>query len=163
MTLARVAKSHAVAPRNPSWRASTETLRFMQQLWAVVHALDVRSKRMASTLGVTGPQRMVLRLIGRYRGATAGDLATMLQLHASTLTGVLARLETRGIIVRKVDREDRRRARFALTASGKTIDAERKGTVESAVGRALARCEPAAIGGFVEVVRLLVEELEREG
>lgn len=31
------------------------TLRFMQTLWALVHALEVRSKRMARTLGVTGP------------------------------------------------------------------------------------------------------------
>lgn len=151
-----------MADRNAKWRADNETLRFMQGMWALVHALEVRSKRMASTLGVTGAQRMVLRLIGKHPRSTAGELAGMLQLHASTLTGVLARLETRGMIARQVDAEDRRRARFALTAAGARIDRERRGTVEAAVKRALARAQPSAIGAFDEVIRLLVVELERE-
>ena len=47
------------------------TLRFMQQLWKLVHALDVRSKRMAKTLGVTGPQRLVVRILGQSSMMTA--------------------------------------------------------------------------------------------
>ena len=52
-----------------------ETLRFMQRLWDLVHALDVRSKRMAKTLGVTGPQRLVLRVLGRSPAMAASDIA----------------------------------------------------------------------------------------
>ena len=151
-----------VSQRNAKWRADNETLRFMQGMWALVHALDVRSKRMASTLGVTGAQRMVLRLIGKHPRSTAGELAAMLELHASTLTGVLARLEARGMIARKIDPSDRRRARFALTRQGAKIDAERRGTVEAAVKRALARAQPGAVSSFDAVIRLLVVELERE-
>src|SRR5882757_5353047 len=96
-----------------------ETLRFMQRLWDLVHALDVRSKRMAKTLGVTGPQRLVIRVLGRSPEMTASDIAETLGMHPSTLTGILSRLEGHGMIERKVDEADRRRARFRLTPRGK--------------------------------------------
>jgi DNA-binding MarR family transcriptional regulator len=133
----------------------------MQRLWALTHALEVRSKKMAKTLGVTGPQRLVVRLIGQTPGLPAGDLAQQLGIHPSTLTGILARLEAQGLIRREVDGADRRRAQFALTAAGKRIDHERKGTVEAAVRRALARATPAVIANTAELLGMLVDELER--
>lgn len=144
-----------------TWQAGNETLRFMQGLWALVHALDVRSKRMARTIGVTGPQRLVLRIIGRHADSTAGEIAASLEIHASTLTGVLARLERAGMIARQVDPGDRRRARFRLTTAGQKVDGRRRGTVEAAVKRALAKAPPEAAAACAEVLRLLVTELER--
>src|SRR5512142_544226 len=113
-----------------------ETLQFMQKVWELMHALDVRSKRMVQTIGVTGPQRLVLRIVGQKPGQTASEISSMLGKHPSTLTGVLARLEERGLLLREVDAEDRRRARFSLTTAGKKIDRERRGTVEAATRRA---------------------------
>lgn len=139
-----------------------ETLQFMQRMWDFVHALDVRSKRMMTRLGVTGPQRLVIRLVGQKPGQTASEIASMLGKHPSTLTGVLARLEGRGLILRESDPEDRRRARFKLTASGKKIDAHRKGTVEAATRRALGRVSPEDIEKTLGLVGMLVEELERD-
>lgn len=145
----------------PAWTPASETLRFMQGLWALVHALEVRSKRMRRTMGVTGPQRLVLRVIGRQPDATAGEIARMLDLHASTLTGVLARLEERGMIARHVDPGDRRRARFTLTATGRRADREQKGTVEAAVRRTLARVPPRTAAQVRGLLATLVTELER--
>jgi DNA-binding MarR family transcriptional regulator len=139
-----------------------ETLQFMQRMWDFVHALDVRSKRMMSTIGVTGPQRLVIRLVGQQPGQTASEIATMLGKHPSTLTGVLARLEERGLILRESDPEDRRRARFKLTAEGKKIDRQRSGTVEAATRRALGRVDSADVDKTLALVAILVEELERE-
>ena len=39
-------------------------LEFMRVLWAVDHALQSTSKWMEVRLGVTGPQRLVIRMIG---------------------------------------------------------------------------------------------------
>ena len=139
-----------------------ETLRFMQRLWDLVHALDVRSKRMAKTLGVTGPQRLVIRVLGRPPAMAASDIAETLGMHPSTLTGILRRLEGHRMIERKVDDADRRRARFRLTARGKQIDRERKGTVEVAVRRALGRADASIIGKTSVMLTLLTEELSRD-
>ena len=133
----------------------------MQRLWGLTHALEVRSKKMAKTLGVTGPQRLVIRLIGQTPGLSARDIAQTLDLHPSTLTGILARLESQNLIRREIDDDDRRRAQFELTASGKRIDRERKGTVEAAIRRALTRATPAVIANTTDLLGLLVEELTR--
>lgn len=134
----------------------------MKILWGLVHALEVRSKRMRRTIGVTGPQRLVMRVLGRRPGATAGEIAATLEIHASTLTGILARLEKGGMIARRIDRADRRRARFALTAAGRAVDRERRGTVEAAVKRALARVAPASAAGCADTMAVLAAELERD-
>jgi len=144
------------------WQPKGEALQFMQTVWALAHALDVRSKRMARTLGVTGPQRLVVRVIGQMPDSTAGAVARSLDLHASTLTGVLSRLEARRMIVRRVDPADRRRVRFSLTAAGRRVDRERKGTVEAAVRRALARTKPAAVRASRAFMAMLVAELLRD-
>lgn len=134
----------------------------MQRLWELVHAIAVRSKRMRKTIGVTGPQRLVIRVVGQSPDATAREIAEILGLHPSTLTGVLARLERQRMLQRKVDPADRRRVRFRLTALGRRIDQERKGTVEAAVRRALGRAEPAMIAGTEALLELLVAELSRD-
>ena len=138
-----------------------ETLQFMQRMWELVHALDVRSKRMITAVGVTGPQRLVIRIIGQKANQTASQIATTLGKHPSTLTGVLARLLERGMITREADAEDRRRARFGLTAAGRKIDKLQKGTVEAAVRRALGRTTDAKVEGMREILAVLVEELGR--
>jgi len=114
-----------------------DVLQFMQLLWAVVHGLEKTSKRMAGDLGVTGPQRLALRVVGLFPGVSAGDLAAILHVHPSTLTGVLQRLVLQRWLLRVDAPRDRRRAVLRLTARGARVNAARRGTVESAVAGAL--------------------------
>ena len=114
-----------------------DVLQFMQLLWAVVHGVEQTSKRMRGRIGVTGPQRLVLRVVGLFPGLSAGDLATILHVHPSTLTGVIHRLVTQGLLVRADDPRDRRRAILRLTKRGAGANASRRATVESAVAEAL--------------------------
>lgn len=91
----------ATSPRStrPADRAARDlpdVLHFMRLLWAVVHGLDKASRRMARHVGVTGPQRLVLRVVGLFPGVSAGDVAAVLHVHPSTLTGVLRRLVAQG-------------------------------------------------------------------
>lgn len=115
-----------------------DVLQFMQLLWAVVHGVEKVSKRMTSEIGVTGPQRLVMRVVGLFPGLSAGDLATILHVHPSTLTGVLQRLVVQRLVVRIDDPRDRRRAVLRLTARGVRANSTRGRTVESAIGEALA-------------------------
>ena len=114
-----------------------DVLQFMQMLWAVVHGLERISKRMTVDIGVTGPQRLVLRVVGLFPGTSAGDLATVLHVHPSTLTGVLQRLVAQRLLSRSDDPGDRRRAVLCLTKRGAQVNAARQGTVETAIALAL--------------------------
>ena len=116
-----------------------DVLDFMRVMWAVDHALQKGSKRMESKLGVTGPQRLVIRVVGRFPKLSAGKLAELLHLHPSTLTGVLRRLEAQALVARTSDPEDRRRTVLRLTRRGARASASTKGTVEGAVAVAFAR------------------------
>jgi MarR family transcriptional regulator, organic hydroperoxide resistance regulator len=136
-----------------------EVLEFMRLLWAVDHGLQSTSKRMETTIGLTGPQRLVLRLVGRFPGIPAGKLAQILHVHPSTLTGVLKRLEKRGLLERKSDPLDGRKALFALTAAGREMDVPATGTIEAVVQRVLSRMSRARILGTQDVLTALAEEL----
>ncbi|WP_395833502.1 MarR family winged helix-turn-helix transcriptional regulator [Archangium violaceum] len=136
-----------------------EVLEFMRLLWAVDHGLQSTSKRMESTLGLTGPQRLVLRLVGRFPGITAGKLAQIMHVHPSTLTGVLKRMEKRGLLERKSDPLDGRKALFSLTEAGRGMDVPTTGTVEAAVERAITRLPRARLQAAQEVLTALAEEL----
>jgi DNA-binding MarR family transcriptional regulator len=116
----------------------SDVLPFLRLLWAIDHGMQKRSKRMAVELGVTGMQRLVIRVLGQYPRLTLSELASMLHLHASTVTGVVQRLQKGGFVVRKIDAVDRRRFRVALTRKGRAIDAQGGKTVESAVQKALS-------------------------
>jgi MarR family transcriptional regulator, organic hydroperoxide resistance regulator len=136
-----------------------EVLEFMRLLWAVDHQLQSTSKRMEAQLGMTGPQRLVVRLVGQYPGISAGRLAQVMHLHPSTLTGILKRLVLRGLLKREVDPLDARRARFTLSEAGRAQDVPASGTVEAGVQRAFARVSTAQLMGAREVLIALAEEL----
>jgi DNA-binding MarR family transcriptional regulator len=137
-----------------------DVLQFMQLLWAVVHGLEQTSKRMSGEIGVTGPQRLVLRVAGLFPGLSAGDLAAVLHVHPSTLTGVLRRLVGQRLLARADDSHDRRRAVLRLTTRGARVNAANQGTVESAVSKALhgvSRCDRDAT---TRVLEQLARQLE---
>jgi DNA-binding MarR family transcriptional regulator len=127
-------------------------LDFMRLMWAVNHGLTRMSKRMARTLGVTGPQRLVVRIVGQRPGISAGALAEVLHVHPSTLTGILQRLTARGAIERTRDPADTRRALFRLTRKGLEIDALRSGTVESRIRAALVSLDEEDVAAAARVL-----------
>lgn len=124
--------------RERSPRGLGKVLDFMRLIWALDHGLQSLSKRMQRNLGLTGPQRVALRVLGRRPGISAGDLASTLRIHPSTLTGILSRLQKRGLVKRTRDPQDGRRARLSLTSQGRALDVPSAGTVEAAVKRVLS-------------------------
>ena len=139
-----------------------KVLDFMRLIWAVDHGLQSLSKRMHASLGLTGPQRVALRVLGRVPRITAGDLAGILRVHPSTLTGVLHRLEGRGLVRRTRDTEDGRRVRLELTSRGRKFDVPSPGTVEAVVARVLSGIPPARIRTAAELLAAVAAALLEE-
>ncbi|MBD3161048.1 MAG: MarR family transcriptional regulator [Candidatus Eisenbacteria bacterium] len=136
-----------------------EVLNFMRLLWAVDHGLHTASKQMVRRSGISGPQRLVIRILGQAPELSAGTLARVLHIHPSTLTGILHRLEERGFILRSADPADARKARLTLTDLGRRVDAERTGTVEEAIAALLESQPPARIAAAVQVLMAIAEGL----
>jgi MarR family transcriptional regulator, organic hydroperoxide resistance regulator len=152
-TADRAARAEAESAELP------DVLQFMRLLWAITHGLQTASKRMTRDLGVTGPQRLVLRVIGLFPGSSPGSLARVLHVHPSTLTGVLHRLTSQGLLERTADPDDRRRSILRLTARGTRVNAMGRGTVEAAVRRALQQVSDADRAATRRVFTVLAEQL----
>ncbi|MGE3956169.1 MAG: MarR family winged helix-turn-helix transcriptional regulator [Vicinamibacterales bacterium] len=128
---------------NGNGNGATQTdavLQFLQTVWRLEHALERASKRMEDTIGLSGPQRFALRMIGVQPGITAGELAGVLHLHPSTVTGIVQRLELRKLVKRTANESDGRVAHLFLTPAGaKANKPAGKGTIERAARNALTR------------------------
>ncbi len=138
-------------------------LEFMRLLWATDHALRSRSKRMRRELGLTGPQRLVVRLVGRFPGISARELALLLRIHPSTLTGILQRLAAKRLIRREADPADARRTQLTLTELGRRRNVPAPCSVEAGMRRALSRVPKGRLESARSVLLEIVGELERDG
>ena len=131
------------------------TIVFLQTLWALDHRLQSHSKRMKTRAGVTGPQRLVIRILAASPKTSPSDLARILFFHKSTVTVVLRSLERGKLVRRRPNPHDRRAVVLELTALGKKIADQRSGTVESVIRAALARLPKRD----VETARRVLERL----
>jgi DNA-binding MarR family transcriptional regulator len=138
-----------------------ESIEFLRTLWSLTHELRALSKRMRSRLGLTGPQRLVIRILGSTPDLSATELAELIELHPSTLTGILRRLEERGFIARGSHPHDARRAVLRLTAAGLRMNRKNEHTVEAAVSRALGRLDRSTIGTTKRALDAVIEQLRR--
>lgn len=151
----------------PSAVSLGQPLDFLRVIWAFDQALQRTSQRMESQIGVTAPQRMVVRIVGRFPGISAGELAEILHTHPSTVTGLLKRLASKKVITRKADPKDRRRVLIGLTDKGRGIDVETEGSVEAAIVAAFSQVDPKAIAGaraaMIAITHHLSPETETAG
>jgi MarR family transcriptional regulator, organic hydroperoxide resistance regulator len=137
------------------------TLDFLRLLWGVEHGLQSTSKRMEDALGITGPQRLVLKIVSQFPGLSARDLAHIVRLHPSTVTGILQRLVGKGLLTRRPDPIDGRRVQLRVRARARRFTGRAAGTIESAVERALANVSGRQLGHARQVLSAIVEALEQ--
>ncbi len=142
--------------------ALTDALAFMRLLWAVDHRLRSLSKQMQNRMGVSGPQRLVLRMVGRLPQVMPSQLAELLHLDRGTLSGILERLAAQRLVIRKPHPVDGRSVRLELSARGRVLDKETAGTVEACVRRALASLSRSQVNAARQVLEALARELEVE-
>lgn len=134
----------------------------MRALWGLNHELERLSMRMTQSLGITAQQRMVLRIVGRFPGITAGRLSSLLCVDGATVSTTLARLERRGLVRRERDPRDKRRVSVALTADGRALDVPTTGTVEAAIADVLDRTPASRLAATHAVLAALASALRDE-
>src|SRR5215471_727806 len=91
-----------------------------------------------------------------HRGAlNVRELSAETGTRATTLTGVLDRLENRGYLTRELDPADRRSFRLPLTKTGQQVAERVRDAVADLERDALARLSATQIAGFHAVVTAL--------
>lgn len=130
-----------------------------------IMALTRQLRRHRSDNGLTLGQQQVLGEVGRAGVTTPAELATRMHVRAQSLTDGLNHLESRGLIARRTDPEDRRRQLVEVTADGIALleadRAERDAWLNAAMLDTLTELEFNLLMLVAPVLRKLADGDER--
>jgi DNA-binding MarR family transcriptional regulator len=90
-------------------------------LHAASRAMTQAYQPVLAPLGLTYPQYLVMLVLWQDDGVAVKDLGARLHLDSGTLTPLLKRLATQGLVTRTRDVDDERVVRIALTAAGRGL------------------------------------------
>lgn len=93
----------------------------LRALRRITRAIDLHSRKLASTYGLTGPQLVCLRALGQVQYSTPSALAKELSLSQATITGIIDRLDARQLITRERSTKDRRLVTVTITQAGRAL------------------------------------------
>jgi len=93
-------------------------------LYSTSLAMTKLYKPMLEELGLTYPQYLAMLVLWEQDGLTVSELGERLYLDSGTLTPLLKRLETAGLVSRIRAVQDERRVHITLTAAGRKLKAK---------------------------------------
>jgi DNA-binding MarR family transcriptional regulator len=84
----------------------------------IIRRIDLYSKKLEHVYGLTGPQLLLLKELGKAEEIPVGHLARLVRLSHPTVTGILDRLEKRGLVQRTRSTSDKRRVMVSIAEPG---------------------------------------------
>lgn len=112
-------------PTSQALPASADWLRLDQQLCFALYssslAMTKLYKPLLEPLGLTYPQYLAMLVLWEQDGISVSTLGQRLSLDSGTLTPLLKRMESAGLIVRRRASEDERRVDIYLTETGRLL------------------------------------------
>ncbi|UJF24499.1 MarR family transcriptional regulator [Suttonella sp. R2A3] len=109
----------------PQTLSNEETLRrcstLLIALRRITRASDIYSKKLSQQTGLTMPQIILMQAIDFAPECSAGELSNMIALSQATVTNIVRRLESRGLLERERGSDDKRKVFLRLTKQGKTM------------------------------------------
>jgi DNA-binding MarR family transcriptional regulator len=139
---------------NPSTDTAREAWELLFRVAKAKHG--VLSARLAD-LDLTTVQAHALRILDPARPLAMSELADALYCHASNVTGIVDRLESRGLVERRPGAGDRRVRTLVLTTEGAEVRAQVVALL-SEPPQAIARLPEADQRALRDILRLALAE-----
>jgi DNA-binding MarR family transcriptional regulator len=95
-------------------------------VYSTAHAFNRAYKPLLDALGLTYPQYLVMLALWEQDDVTVKEIGEQLHLDSGTLTPLLKRLETMGLVRRARDAADERSVRINLTPAGTALHQKQK-------------------------------------
>ena len=124
-------------------------------------AVHVYFKENLTPFDVTPIQYSLLKCLWDNDMQTPTMLAQALQMDASTVTGLIERLERKNLVAREYSVEDRRSISIRLTSEGRGLQAGVEAAVQQANTEALRGLTEEQIAAFKRVCALIQENVRR--
>jgi DNA-binding MarR family transcriptional regulator len=90
-------------------------------LYSTSLAMNKVYRRVLAQLDLTYPQYLVMMVLWEHDGITVSEVGERLFLDSATLTPLLKRLETAGLLTRVRAADDERQVRITLTTKGRAL------------------------------------------
>ncbi|HEX7888018.1 MAG TPA: MarR family transcriptional regulator [Ramlibacter sp.] len=126
-------------------------------LYSASLAMTKLYKPLLDELGLTYPQYLAMLVLWEGDGLMVSELGQRLYLDSGTLTPLLKRLESAGLVSRLRDVADERRVHIHLTSAGRRLKA--KAAKVPACVLAASQCSLPELKQITDQVRLLRERL----
>ena len=124
-------------------------------------AVHLYFKERLAAFDVTPIQYSLLKCLWDNDMQTPTMLAQALQMDASTVTGLIERLERKNLVAREYSVEDRRSISIRLTSEGRGLQAGVEAAVQQANTEALRGLTEEQIAAFKRVCALIQENVRR--
>ena len=127
-----------------------------------MRSINLESKRVDKELGVSIPQLLCLQFLAEQDGfsANASKLKGFLNLNASTITGIISRLEKKNLVVKLPKSTDKRITLISLTAKGLALIKNAPITFQQKLSEKLQALPPEKLKTIMEGIDLLTELME---
>jgi DNA-binding MarR family transcriptional regulator len=127
------------------------------ELQRATHAAGVQLEELLSDVALSQGEAHVIALLADGTQHTVGELQRDLGHRPSTLSGILDRLESRGLIRRDLNDADRRSFLISLTRSGRAAARTVVDVLQTIEQSALEHVAARDVAGFHAVARALTE------
>ena len=147
----------------PSPRAGDLNREVLVALRRIMRAIDIHSRQLMQTYSLSGPQLVILQELANLGEVPIGTLATAVSLSQATVTGIMDRLEQRGLVTRRRDEDDKRRVLVAVTADGKRLLLAAPPPMQESFIRAFSRLEDWEQSLILSSLQRVVSMMEATG
>ena len=93
----------------------------VRSLRRITRAIDLHSRRLANSYGLTGPQLVCLIAVARHESVKPSEIAREVSLSQATVTGIIDRLAARQLVTRERTHKDRRVVTVTITEAGRKL------------------------------------------
>lgn len=154
--------SQAIPGANMSSPTPDNVNQILRLLRRINHATDLHSKHLIKATGLTTPQLIVLKAISELGEVTAGTIAEQVSLSAGTVSILLDRLETHGLIERYRSTRDRRVAHARLTPKGQDVVSRAPALMRDKFIERFLRLNSAAQAQSLEVLKSIADMMDAQ-
>jgi DNA-binding MarR family transcriptional regulator len=111
----------------------------------LIRAVSIDSVKMSRQFSLTAPQSGVLRSLNARGPISSAELSRELCVTPSNITGIIDRLEKKGLVQRNRQEDDRRIALIHLTDGGKALSKGLPDPIETRLISALSDMRPGKV------------------
>jgi DNA-binding MarR family transcriptional regulator len=137
-------------PPDSSFSIGTVPREILDDIRLLVQHIRLSSRDSEKQIGLSAAQVFVLHKLAAEEGLSVNDLAERTMTHQSSVSSVVQKLESKGLITRMVSEQDGRKYKFSLTKKGTAVMQKAPRPVQDTLIEALQNMDPETLREFAK-------------